>query len=475
MGLALPCAHVDVTVAGAEGAGTRPRAVLKQLAERLLERRAISRLELGESSRSPSMQVQHRSTGLWADISLDRAEGLEASAFVSAQLALFPALPPLLLLLKLFLEERGLLDASRGGLGSYVLFCLVLSFLQRDPSARDLRRQGAASLGNLLLGFFRHFGLELRFGAMGISLRDGGSLFDIAARGWTAPSTKGHTSLCLESPTSPDVDLGARIRKMGTIRAAFAHGYHALGSCLLTGAPPGRSLLCPQVLHARHSTIAQRYRLLARQPPPWPPSPGELDEGEVAAENGVSPPAKRGRLDQASAALANAVAQSIALRRGLQVQEPTGPAVHEPVELSEPADQPAPPVSAVAAATALAADEPLELDDSLGGVLDALVAAGGGDAGFDDMEPDTEGEDSEGEVDAGSAAAATEAAPVPAAAAADVEAAAAVAAQGGAAVAADDDQGDRAADASGSGEEVADGEGGGEEVDDGDEDAMVAD
>ena len=45
-----------------------------------------------------------------------------------------------------------------GGLGSYLLVCVVLSFLQLHPSAREQRLHSASTLGKLLLDFFRYYG-----------------------------------------------------------------------------------------------------------------------------------------------------------------------------------------------------------------------------------------------------------------------------------------------------------------------------
>ena len=47
-----------------------------------------------------------------------------------------------------------------GGLGSYLLVCVVLSFLQLHPSAEVARAHSVSTLGKLLLDFFRYYGQD---------------------------------------------------------------------------------------------------------------------------------------------------------------------------------------------------------------------------------------------------------------------------------------------------------------------------
>mmetsp|Transcript_114862 Transcript_114862/g.228603 ORF Transcript_114862/g.228603 Transcript_114862/m.228603 type:complete len:874 (+) Transcript_114862:36-2657(+) len=270
-GLCLPCAEVDVAVARVEG--LRPTTALKMLAERMLQKGELSRLKLIQSASVPVLKVQQKSTGVWADIVINRVDGLEVSAFVREQMQLFPALAPLVLFLKLFLLQRKLNDASAGGIGSYILVCLVTSFLQRHPSARSARAHSTTSLGNLLLDFLRHYGQEFRYGTTGISVANGGCLFDRAARGWAGPVRTGQVTLSLESPTDSTVDVGASVVKMGVVRAAFYHGYQALGALFLERRAghntTGQSLLCPHLVRRGHPLVSRRYQLLEEQPPPF--------------------------------------------------------------------------------------------------------------------------------------------------------------------------------------------------------------
>eukprot|EP00811_Abedinium_folium_P024091 NODE_3381_length_2046_cov_3.501303.p1 GENE.NODE_3381_length_2046_cov_3.501303~~NODE_3381_length_2046_cov_3.501303.p1 ORF type:complete len:636 (+),score=231.68 NODE_3381_length_2046_cov_3.501303:95-2002(+) len=295
-GLCLPCADVDISVT--KPTGIRATTAMKRLAEKLLEASEVSRVELIQSAKVPVLKLQQRSTGLWADVIVDRSDGLESSRFVQEQLRLFPSLAPLTLFLKLFLLQRGLHETFLGGMGSFLLVCTIISFLQSHPSARELRAHSSATLGNLLFDFFRYYGQEFRYHSVGISVLNGGYLFDRVARGWAVASRVGQASLCLESPVEPGVDLGSRCSKIGVVRASFTHAYHALGALFLRKDAPGHSLISPELLSAEHAVVANRREMLKAQPLPTLEAAGmESDECEDE-EEACEGPAKRARLGE---------------------------------------------------------------------------------------------------------------------------------------------------------------------------------
>lgn len=296
-GLNLPSADIDVAVAGVEG--VRATTAMKRIAEWLLQKGEVSKIEIVQSARVPVAKLQQRSTGLWADVIINRLDGLETSGFIREHMEIFPALQPLVLFLKLFLLQRGLHETFGGGLGSYLLVCLVLSFLQRHPSSRNPQTYPKTTLGNLLFDLFRHYGQEFRYGSVGISLLGGGSLFDRVARGFTATTRTGQATLCLESPTEAGVDIGARCFKIGVIRAAFNHAYHSLSKLFLTKEVPGPSLLCPMLVNDKHEVVRNRYQLMKEQPPPLIDLPEipDSDDEEADASN-----SKRRKLNDGASA-----------------------------------------------------------------------------------------------------------------------------------------------------------------------------
>ena len=80
--------------------------------------------------------------------------GLATRDFMTRLCTLNPSLPPLVLVLKQFLLERGLLDPYTGGLPSYALTIMVGSLLQ--PHALE-PPDTHPDLGSLLLTFLKQF------------------------------------------------------------------------------------------------------------------------------------------------------------------------------------------------------------------------------------------------------------------------------------------------------------------------------
>lgn len=74
----------------------------------------------------------------------------------------FPALRPLVAVLKQFLKERGLCESYTGGLSSYALVLLVARYLQEQAVAPDA--------GSLLWGFLDFFGNAFDPRTTGISV-----------------------------------------------------------------------------------------------------------------------------------------------------------------------------------------------------------------------------------------------------------------------------------------------------------------
>jgi hypothetical protein len=72
--------------------------------------------------------------GLKFDISIGKSNGLEAVTLIREQLQKWPALRPLVTILKLYLLQRNMNEVFTGGLSSYALIISVVAFLQLHQS-----------------------------------------------------------------------------------------------------------------------------------------------------------------------------------------------------------------------------------------------------------------------------------------------------------------------------------------------------
>lgn len=290
-GLSLPNGDVDIAILDVP---CRPATAMKILADKMLAQGEISWLEIIESAKVPVAKLRSQSYGLRADVVFNQPDGIKTSQFIRERCKEYPQLRHLLIFLKYFLLQRGLHETYGGGMGSYLLCNVCLHFLQRHPSRRDQRQYAATSLGHLLFDFLKYYGQEFRYDSQGISLINGGNVFNKAdmAKGKAGGKgkDKGKLSLCLRSPLDPSVDLGGACFRMTVLRNLFNHGYHCLCHLFVTRAPAEASLLCPLLLDPAHAVITTRHNLMVEQPVALPGLKQQMDAEAVEAD---APPAKR--------------------------------------------------------------------------------------------------------------------------------------------------------------------------------------
>lgn len=76
--------------------------------------------------------------GVEVDVSLNSGGGVRAAVWLAAQQEAFPALRPLVLLLKAWLKAAGLAEVAQGGLGSFALALMVIGHLQEEAKVWGL-------------------------------------------------------------------------------------------------------------------------------------------------------------------------------------------------------------------------------------------------------------------------------------------------------------------------------------------------
>lgn len=75
------------------------------------------------------------------DISLNQTNGISAGRIINQYLEVLPGARALVLVVKAFLSQRSMNEVYTGGIGSYAVICLVISFLQ----VRFYRRHATSS------------------------------------------------------------------------------------------------------------------------------------------------------------------------------------------------------------------------------------------------------------------------------------------------------------------------------------------
>ena len=239
-GLYLPTSDMDLVVmeSGAEDV----RSALRKLADTLSRRGVARDLEVRANARVPIVKFTDTRTGLDFDISFDVGNGPGAAALIRAAIRKLPPLLPLTLVLKLFLQQREMNEVYSGGIGSYALITMVLSFLLLHPSRRaHLGRRGGGgrggagvgeaavlegNLGVLLVDFLKLYGRELNMQEVGVSCAGGGQFYSKRRMGFFQPERP--FLLSVQDPRDPDNDVARNSYNIGKVRDAFDWAYQVL-------------------------------------------------------------------------------------------------------------------------------------------------------------------------------------------------------------------------------------------------------
>lgn len=254
---------IDVMIVNAWGWGS-PQERLATLARHLMESAlCYGRPDIKGKARVPIVRFREGQSRVEFDVSLQGSEQwrlqAEKAEWMKSMASDIPALRPLYMVLKLFMQQRQLNQVyEKGGLNSYTLFVMLAAYLQmqaRENSRRSSRTSLSDSFNNLrlnarpqsnalldsinnfgflLLGFFHFYGSRLKTWEYGISSRNGGGCFRKVERpGFYRPARP--YLLAVEDPLLPRNDLGEVAFGFPTVRTAFQEAYRLLTS----STPPG--------------------------------------------------------------------------------------------------------------------------------------------------------------------------------------------------------------------------------------------
>ena len=157
---------------------------LSVLAQHIKAANIVAYLEIIASAKVPIVKFDHRDTGISVDILVNNDDGLTTGKLIQRLSREFPPLRPLIIILKMFLSQRKLNDTYTGGVGSFVLSVMIVSFLQHRQKILAFQQLSSATwnLGSLLIEFFYLYGVTFNYEDVGISITNGGSYFQKRSR-----------------------------------------------------------------------------------------------------------------------------------------------------------------------------------------------------------------------------------------------------------------------------------------------------
>lgn len=152
----------------------------------------------------------------------------------------YPSLPKLVLVLKQFLYQRSLNEVFTGGISSYSLILMTISFLQLHP--RMDASSDRANLGVLLIEFFELYGRLFNYSIVGIRVRNGGSYVPKNAIQEQMDPGYRPSILCIEDPLNPKNDIGKSSYGALNVRKAFDYAYLQLSHMCINSSSSSSSL-----------------------------------------------------------------------------------------------------------------------------------------------------------------------------------------------------------------------------------------
>ncbi|XP_038224333.1 terminal nucleotidyltransferase 4B isoform X2 [Dermochelys coriacea] len=174
----------------------------------------------------PIIKLTDSFTEVKVDISFNVQNGVKAAQLIRDFIKKYPVLPYLVLVLKQFLLQRDLNEVFTGGIGSYSLFLMAVSFLQLHP--REDACIHSANYGVLLIEFFELYGRHFNYLKTGIRIKDGGSY--VAKDEVQKSMLDGYrpSMLYIEDPLQPGNDVGRSSYGAMQVKQAFDYAYVVL-------------------------------------------------------------------------------------------------------------------------------------------------------------------------------------------------------------------------------------------------------
>uniref|UniRef100_A0A3B4FWV4 Terminal nucleotidyltransferase 4A n=1 Tax=Pundamilia nyererei TaxID=303518 RepID=A0A3B4FWV4_9CICH len=174
----------------------------------------------------PIIKLTDQRTDVKVDISFNVETGVKAASFIKGYMKKYPVLPYLIFVLKQFLLQRDLNEVFTGGISSYSLILMVISFLQLHP--RIDPTNPSENLGVLLIEFFELYGRNFNYLKTGIRIKNGGAY--IAKEEIMKGMTNGYrpSMLYIEDPLLPGNDVGRGSYGAMQVKEVFNYAFIVL-------------------------------------------------------------------------------------------------------------------------------------------------------------------------------------------------------------------------------------------------------
>ncbi|CAA6665773.1 unnamed protein product [Spirodela intermedia] len=240
-GLYLPTSDVDVVILNSKV--KTPQMGLSALARAMSQKSIAKKIQVIGKARVPIIKFVEKQSGIAFDISFDMQSGPDAADFIKDAVSKMPAVRPLCLILKMFLQQRELNEVFSGGIGSYALITMLIAHLQTHWRGQSLLSQKLQehNLGTLLVSFFEFYGRKLNNWHVGVSCKVAGNFFLKSTRGFL--NSDRPYLLSIEDPQEPSNDIGRNSYNYFKVKSAFATAYSSLTDAHIMSLEAQKSIL----------------------------------------------------------------------------------------------------------------------------------------------------------------------------------------------------------------------------------------
>jgi non-canonical poly(A) RNA polymerase PAPD5/7 len=195
----------------------------------------FTNVEILKNARVPIIKFTEAETGVDFDICFNEEGGLlNIDEFMQA-FEIHPEIKYLMFIFKVVLRQRRLNNSFTGGIGSFLLFCMVLAFL-REFKRRKINEGGINALKNCtltdyLLKFLYFYGIEFDYQRREILMTNGGKIVD---------KDRPSFNFSLMSPQNPGHNIGNQVFKFKDVFSMFKNRHNLITN---TSFIPGDSIL----------------------------------------------------------------------------------------------------------------------------------------------------------------------------------------------------------------------------------------
>lgn len=218
-GLSIPSSDIDVCFMDIKQAEIETLTIIGYV---LIKLNVCRNMRIIKDAKVKILKYTDNESGANVDICINQKSSKESTDFVKKKIKEYIYLRPLVILIKFFLNSRNLNETYTGGIGSFMLCCMVLHFLQIHPLTFDTKIYNNTNLVSLIIEFFYFYNLDYPLNDKCSVLR---GLGHVMPRYMRSEYERNNNRLCIENPIDISIDVGANSYKIRYILHIFSHNF----------------------------------------------------------------------------------------------------------------------------------------------------------------------------------------------------------------------------------------------------------